>query len=193
MIADLQISTDRIMEATDVDRKRIYGDLRMSGLDFNERLAVICKKKLPPVLTRISYRHDNILGYGVIKCYQNNIAHFLFGIENGEVKRDFEIPLFELTINTIDKDGIAKIISALNESLLRWNTSTCQLEHLHPRAKFGETYWYVTDKFSVSNAIENKAPTSNIRYERGNYFLNHAEAADFLLTILQMRKKKGDE
>lgn len=193
LVSDLQISTDRIIEATDTDKKRIYGELRMSGLDFDERLARICEKKLPPVLTRIAYRHNDILGYGIIRCYKNNVAHFVFGIENGEVKRDFEIPIFEFSSNAIDKDGIAIITNTLNDSLLRWNTSTCQLEHLHPRARFGETYWYITDKFSVSNAIENNAPTSNVRYERGNYFLNHAEATEFLMTIQQLRKKKGDE
>jgi hypothetical protein len=189
IIAELQISTDRIIAPAKNDARKIYGQLRMSGLDFDERLGRICKKKLPALNTRIAYRHDDVVGYGVIDKLDDDVVHFLFGIENNEIKKDFNIPLIELSTSVIDKDGLAVISATLNDALLRWNPSNNKLEKLHPRAKMGETYWYITDKFSVSSAIENKAPTSDSRYEHGNYFINHSDAVEFLTSIQQIRKQ----
>lgn len=193
IIAELPISTDRIIKSAENDARKIYGQLRMAGLDFDKQLGRICKKKLPPLNTRISYQHNGITGYGVIDMLDNNVVHFLFGIENNKIKQDFEVPLVDLATSIIDKNGLAVISSVLNDALLRWNPASNQLEKLHPRAKIGETYWYITDKFSVSSAIENKAPTSDVRYEHGNYFTNHSEAAKFLTSIQQLRKQMTEK
>lgn len=189
LVTDLQVSTDKIIAGTDTDRKRIYGALKLSGLDFDDRLARVYQKKLPAVFSRIAYRYGDISGYGVIGRYDGDVAHFVFGIENGVVRRDFEIPIYDLATDAIDKVGILAINDALNAALLRWNHQACKLEDLQPRVRVGDTYWYITDKFSVSSAIENRAPTNEVRYERGNYFLNHSEAVEFLSAIMKMRKK----
>ena len=189
VISDLQISTDRIIACTDNDAKRIYGQLKTNGYDFDARLSRICEKKLPAPYTRVSYQHGGISGYGVIESYGNETVHFVFGIENGELLQDFDLPLHELSIDNIDKKGISVITNTLNDSLLRWNTDTYQLERMRPRVKFGGSYWYITDKFTVSKAIENKAHTNDVRYEHGNYFINQSEAVEFLQEIIKMRKK----
>lgn len=197
VIADLRISTDRIIAPAENDERKIYSKLRMLGMDFDTRLAMICEKKLPTPYSRVMYRHGNVVGYGVIERYDNDMAHFVFCVENNELLRDFDVPLHELSASGIDKNGISIMTNTLNDMLLRWNHTTHQLEKMRPRVRVGETYWYITDKFSVSSAIENKAPTNDARYERGNYFINHSEAVDFLISIQNLRKemekKIGDE
>ena len=190
LVSDLQISTDKIIAPSEGDARDFYTKLKLSGLDFDKRLSLICERKLPAVNTRITYHYGGITGYGVIEKYSNDAAHFLFGIENGVLKRDFDIPVYELSAETIDRNGVVVISDTLSNSLLRWNYSTRQLEDLNPRVKSGETYWYITDKFTVSSAIENRTPTSNTRYERGNYFIDHVQALEFLLAIQELRNAK---
>lgn len=189
VIASLRISTDRIFKACENDWNDIYGKLRLSGFDFNKRLSVICEKKLPPIHTRISYSYGPISGYGIIDKLDGDVVHFVFGVENGELRTDFNVPLLKLETGDIDKDGVAAITNSLNEASLKWNYSTHQLEKLQPRVRDGETYWYITDKFFVSNATDNKSPTSDARYENGNYFVNHFEAVEFLRAIQKLRKE----
>ena len=193
VVSDLQISTDRIMAPAENDAKKIYSQLKLQGLDFDARLARICEKKLPAPHIRIAYQHGGITGYGIIERYDSDVAHFIFGVENGELLQHFDIPLHELATSTIDKHGIAVITNILDDALLRWNPEAYQLEKMRPRVKVGETYWYITDKFSVSSAIENKAPTNDVRYERGNYFINHSDAVDFLVAIQKVRKDMEKE
>jgi len=189
VVSDLQISTDRIMAPMENDAKKLYSLLRLSGFDFDVRLARVYEKKLPEPYSRVAYQHNGITGYGIIERYVDGVAHFIFGVEDGKLLQHFDVPLHELFVSIIDRNGIAVITNTLNDSLLRWNQATQQLEEMQPRVRVGETYWYITDKFSVSGAIENKARTNDVRYERGNYFVNHSEAVDFLQEILRMRKK----
>lgn len=193
IVSQLQISTDRIIKPHDNDRRNIYGKLRLSGLDFNERLCMICPKKLPALNTRISYHYNDVSGYGVIDRIDGDVVHFLFGVENNALQFDFDVPIGELSASIIDKDGLSVVTNVLNDSLLRWNPATHLLEKLNPRVKIGETYWYITDKFFVSSAIDNKAPTSDARYEHGNYFINHSEAMEFLSMILKIRKQMAEK
>ena len=189
VISDLQISTDRVIAPGKDDARRIYGLLKMSGLDFDVRLARVYEKKLSQPYSRVSYCYGSVNGYGVIGSYDGDVAHFIFGVESGKLLLDFDVPIYELGTEPIDKNGIMTITKVLSDNLLRWNYSSNSLEELRPRVSVGETYWYITDKFTVSSAIENRARTNDVRYERGNYFVNHSEAVDFLQEILRMRKK----
>ena len=189
IVSDLQVSTDRIIAPAKDDARKIYGLLKMSGLDFDTRLARVYEKKLPQPYSRVSYRYGGVCGYGVIDRYDGDVVHFIFGVENSRLLLDFDVPIYELGTEPIDKNGIRIITETLNDNLLRWNHFSNCLESLSPRVRVGETYWYITDKFTVSGAIENRARTNDVRYERGNYFINHSEAVDFLQEILQMRKK----
>lgn len=191
--ARLRISTDRIAEACGDERKRMYGKLRLAGLGFNKRLGVICERKPPPVHTRISYGYGGTSGYGVIGRLDGDVAHFIFGVEDGELKRDFDVPLLELETGDIDRSGLEAVTGALNGASLKWNHSTHQLERLQPRVRSGETYWYVTDKFFISNATENGSPTSDARYANGNYFVNHFEAVEFLRAVQRLRREMAEK
>ncbi len=148
IVSELQISTDRIIKPSDNDARNIYGQLRISGLDFDERLGRICKKRLPPLYTRLSYHYGDITGYGVIDHFDDTSVHFLFGIEDKEIRRDFDIPFVELSTSAIDKDGLDVMSAVLHGALLRRNPASDQLEKLHPRAEIGGNYWYITDKDS---------------------------------------------
>ena len=193
VVAKLQISTDKIFKACENDRRDIYCKLRLSGLDFNERLGVICERRLPPIHTRISYNYGDVSGYGIIDRLEGGSVHFVFGIEDGEIRTDFCIPLVELGTKDIDKNGLSVMTNTLNRASLKWNHATHQLEKLQPRVRVGETYWYITDKFFVSNATENRSPTCEARYENGNYFVNHFEAVEFLRAIQKLRKELAEK
>ena len=189
LISNLQISNDRIMPSTNDDAKMIYGDLRMLGMDFDERLSIIHERLLPKPYMRISYSYNNVHGYGVISEYEGNYAHFLFGIEGKKVRLDFNIPVYELTAKPVDKNDVVVMNDMLAVANLRWNVSLNQLETIGARAVLGAAYWYITDKFTIGSAIENGTPTCNVRHENGNYFIDFKEASDFLQSIHNMRKK----
>lgn len=54
---------------------------------------------------------------------------------------------------------------------LRWNAETKQMEKIRKRAKWGETYYYISSNCKVYNTTESRLPFEDENYNIGNYYL----------------------
>lgn len=54
---------------------------------------------------------------------------------------------------------------------LRWNAETKTMERIRKRAKWGETYYYISSNCKVYNTTEAGLPFEDENYNIGNYYL----------------------
>lgn len=190
IIADVQVSADKLMPPVDNDTEIMYAGLKRRGYCFDKRLCVIYENLLPAPYSRVCYRINGVDGYGVVSGYDGSLVRFVFGVRCGILRRDFAEEMCNVDLDDITREGIKEMDAVLADNCLYWDHNTRSLEFLQKRVRAGESYWYITDKFTVSSAKENHTPTNEARYKRGNYFIRHSDALDFLIRIQQMRKEE---
>ena len=64
-----------------------------------------------------------------------------------------------------------KFFDDLKAKGLRWNTETKTMERIRKRAKWGETYYYISSNCKVYNTTEAGLPFEDENYNIGNYYL----------------------
>ena len=64
-----------------------------------------------------------------------------------------------------------RLFDALKAKGLRWNAETKTMERIRKRAKWGETYYYISSNCKVYETTEAGLPFEDENYNIGNYYL----------------------
>lgn len=64
-----------------------------------------------------------------------------------------------------------RLFDALKAKGLRWNAETKTMEKIRKRAKWGETYYYISSNCKVYKTTEAGLPFEDENYNIGNYYL----------------------
>lgn len=178
-----------IVSATDNERKRLSDIMRRNGYSYSESLGRLVRAYKPLPYERVSAVIRGKRLNGIFREFTDDgLVRLVFHVYDGKIIEGY---CGDADVSRITKDGIQEIDNALASHDLMWNYRTQKIEKTMRRAKEGETYWYISDKFTVVSGKDNRNATHNTRYKRGNYFVNYKDALDFLIEMDKIRKNKG--
>lgn len=183
--------------------ERLYLALSEKGLEFGNPYFLVMEKYLPAPCTLVCFKNNKTgrEGYGVVRCIDKagNVIMYCYVLrppqKGGEkiVKYsmneilgfvdDYSFRSFKPT------DYERKLLDGDLEKFGKtWNHYLKRIEPLNMKAKLGERYWYITDKMTVTSAVEKGTVTSNKRYLAANYFKDQADAIRILSETMELRR-----
>ena len=192
MVDNGSISTEKIIvghndvcPANDNEAGMLMAALRNSGFRYSDGLSRLVKIYRPLQYERVGVFINGEWHNGIFDGFDGNNVKLVFHIDNGKLVYGHN---GACDIRRISKDGINEIDNVLTVNGLMWNHRTHHVEPIAKRAKKGDTYWYISDKFTIVNGRDNYNLVHNSRFKRGNYFVNYKNALDFLIRIMEIRK-----
>ena len=168
-------------------RRQFSDTMAKHNFQISVRLGKLVKLNNPGNQRRVRYQYDGETGVGIISSKNDNETIMAFTVSNGVLEKDVKFRNDEVRFFSIDADGIAEIDNSLRKHSLMWDKKKMRLCHTFPRSANGETYWFITDRFTISSAKERGLPIDKVKYESRNYFTVYEEALDFLYKIKEMR------
>ena len=184
VIENIQVD---ISKARLIDEKEFYRDLRREGYQYSVTLASIYERKLPAKYTKVAYQIGDEKGVGIIASCINKTANFLWCYGHVE-RRNYSVPLEDVDFFPATKDVSDRIKKLMLERNIFFNRNTLQIESMKPRAKVGEYYWFLTERFTLKRELDRHKTKDNERYECCNYFLSYAEADEFRNKLMKILK-----
>ncbi len=181
----MEVPRETVSPASDDDRKAITERMRKDGYKFSRPLARLVRSFRPQDGKRVTAIIGDREYNGVFKCFEGDDVHLSFYIDNGEITENYVGPA---ELKMITREGVEEIDRVLKSHGLFWNYRSGNIEKETKRVGEGETYWYITDRFTIVSGKDSRNLRHNTRYIRGNYFVNYREALDFLNMIIQKRK-----
>lgn len=105
----------------------------------------------------------------IFKSYQNNLKDcFCSHYNNWNDSNRFWNPLSFRHVTEEEKQAFFDDLKAKG---LRWNAETKAMEKIRKRAKWGETYYYISSNCKVYKTTEAGLPFEDENYNIGNYYL----------------------
>ena len=176
-----------IKSAKLIDGKEFYRDLRKEGYQYSVTLASIYERKIPSKYTKVAYQIGAEKGVGIIANCIKKTATFLWCYGSIE-RRNYSVSLEDVDFLPVTKEVIDRIRDLMLESGIKFNRSTLQIEDVKPRAKIGESYWFLTERFTLKRELDNRKTKDNDRYECCNYFLSYPDADVFRKKLVEILK-----
>jgi len=177
----------RYSKADETTAKRFYKYLKTHLLSYNERLGEVVRRFIPRAKEKVAFSNSDGEGLAYIWSVNKTSAHAVYTIVDDLITESVDIPLSETLFYQIDGDGIKRMEETLRKGGFSLDKNTGTLTKSRPRASSGETYWYITDRFTIQTDVEKNRPVNKVRHDRGNYFTDYSEAVDFLMSIMGMR------
>lgn len=199
-IASSIIPVQFITRAEENASERISRVLEDKGLEFGNPFFVITNKFIPPAGSLVCFKNNKTKkeGFGVVRNIDNagNVIMYCYVLKNDAerivrynmheelgVVSDFSFRSFKPT------DYERKLLeNELGKYGKTWNHYLKRIEPVDMKVKLGERYWYITDKMTVTAAVEKGTVTSNKRYLAANYFKDQADAVRMLSETMELRR-----
>lgn len=182
------ISRFRLSDTVGFEKKWVEDVLKFNGYSFSQSLSRLVKSYKPKPYERVSVRIRGKQYNGIFESATPSTVSLLLYISDGKIVNGYN---GEADVNRINKEGIKEIDDVLAANGLMWNYREHKVEKIIRRAKKGDTYWYISDKFTLVSGKDTYNLSHNARFKRGNYFVNYRDGLEFLVKIMEMRKTKG--
>ncbi len=185
IIGDLEVSegTKGLQRVTQL-RETFMDDLFDLGYSINIFNDLFKLPSLRPGAWVKAPNNQNHSSCGVIlKMNKRNLViGFLdsrCGLKEEKYKIDEGIGIRLLTLKEKQKS-----LNTLETFGYTWDEAAMWVSSLkRPRMRIGQTYWYITDRFTLSAEKDKYTPLHNQRHECGNYFLTPDDAEEVLNVI----------
>jgi hypothetical protein len=136
-----------------------------------------------PILNRgdwIYWYDENIIK---VVADVNEDDAVLLSLESDGRSDPERVHLWERPYRLVPNSSRKRVYDTFSDNGFVWDPSVLQFVEKHPRADLNDTYWYITDHFSIRAEADRRTPTHNKRYLAGNYFLTVDDARVFLESI----------
>lgn len=199
-IASTTLAAHLITHAPENALERISDVLSSKGLEFGNPFFVITEKYIPTPGTLVCFQNNKTKqeGFGVVRNIDKTgrVIMYCYVLKNGTerivkynmheelgVVGDFSFRTFKPT------DYERKLLeNELGKHNKTWNHYLKRIEPVDMRVQLGERYWYITDKMTVTAAVEKGTVISNKRYLAANYFKDQADAIRILSETMELRR-----
>ncbi len=183
---ETRFKSDQVSLANIADCKKIMNKLSNNGYRYSPSLSKLIRTYCPKENTMVGLTINGTDCNGVFREFDGDLVRLHFYVSDGMVVKDYH---GKADVRMITKKGMDEVYETLKKEGLAWNYRTGMLEKTVKRVAKGETYWYISDKFTIVSAKDSYLLTHNTRYTRGNYFYYYKDALDFLNMILEKRKE----
>lgn len=166
--------------------KPVYGDkladfradLRSNKLEYSERLGRMVDMFKPSDGDFVSVSSDSGKRMGIFRAERGG-SYVFYYLEGG----GSSVPVKDCSLRAASTTEAIRMHDTFALGGKRWNARKHVFEAVPTRAKLGDTYWYITDKFYVSAVKDARTATHNERFKNGNYFTSYASALSFLARL----------
>ena len=167
--------------------------LSQNMYSFNVKRGAISRRYVPRPKDKAAFSYDGHDGFLLAWAVDKNELVSAYAIIDDFVYEGLKIPVRMAEFRPVGRNEIKGMDIILRKNGCALDRNTGKIIKTVPRAVDGETYWYITDKFTVSSDKERGKPVNKLRHDRGNYFIDYQEALDFLIRIMNLRMNKGDQ
>mgnify|MGYP004516503731 FL=1 len=166
--------------------------IHKQGYNISETSAKILRRPAFRIGKMYRFVMNGIIYYGILKCFDENEAEMFYRFDG---KDDFSTE--KVVIPTVDVLDVItdKRLNDIEDDIahcfhVRWSEPNKSLLCIPKRLECGKKYFYITDRFFVASAIDNRGRVANTRYQGYNYFSSMNEASEFLITVRALRAQQ---
>lgn len=174
------------------EKLEFEGLMKKMGYDFNISLGTITKRPLPPANKIIRFEYQGETYIGIPKSLQDNAIVFWVTERRGKIERDLKFPAYEMDFFNATKTEQYKFNIDLGRASLMWDEASNSLLSHIKRAERNKIYYYLNDRFDISQDKDTRSDTDHERYKNRNYFLRYEEALRFRQQIYNLRAVTTD-
>ena len=183
------VDTGSLIAADESESERFVSKCKMSGYQVNYSLGLLTKGRMPKKWDKVVFSHEGGRYIGILSDFDSTTGNctFAFTISEGHIVKDVSFSILDIEIKPAESNDIKSMQDTLELNGLKWNQRGKCLELDCPRAELGQTYWYISDVFTIRNGIEKGSAADKMRRQNGNYFLRNGDALSYLDRITQIR------
>lgn len=191
IVDKILVDTDKLTAAEKEAAEGFVNRCRMAGFQVNYGLGLLTKGNTPKKWDKVRFSDKGGNGYvGILKDFDgvSGDCTFAFLVSGGKVLQNQIFNILSIDVDSAKSNDIKSMQNALELHGLKWNQKSKCLELDCKKGELGQTYWYVSDVFTIRNGIEKNNAIDKMRRKNGNYFLNHTDAIEYLMEILAVRQ-----
>lgn len=186
----LEVYPYKLIKPTVSDINEIDNMLRIKGLSFSVSLACLMKTYQPENGDIVRISTDFSQTTGIFRVNDGTSLYFYVYVSEGEIVKDYVIPVGSVTISKPTKTDVERLQVALAKNKLEWSARHKTLRVVeNSRVAKGGKYWYFSERFSVCADIDMYTKKHNERHDVGNYFCSYNDAVLFMQKVKNFRKE----
>jgi len=187
----IKVDPESLKLATQEEEAEYWEFVRNKGFEYNVQLGLFSPAKYPLPGSRFFFMDGDKLFGGRVRSADAKTISFIYTVHfnTGMVSFNESYPTKSIIACRSLKNLAVRMDAALAEFGLTWNTAEGCLYRVKERVPKGETYYYLSDCFVVSQATDNYAKVANTRYRNDNYFATKKDAEQLLLEIREKIQK----
>lgn len=186
VIEEVPVDINLIKIVTD-GSGQFYKDLRKAGYQYNVTLATISKRPIPRKYSYTGFKIKDTEGFGLVGQCKGGVVNFLWCFDTIE-RRDYSVNLCDIDFYSLSKEQFVTIKSTMQKCGVCFDKETLQIIDTLPRVEIGKKYWFLTERFTLKQQVDNRLKKDNDRYENCNYFSTYKEAHIFRTKLMKIIK-----
>lgn len=190
---EMNVLRGRLSPVSPSDGQLFHQMMADAMLRYSVKLGMVVPITVPEDGAFVMVRMKGKSYHAIFKGIESSCYAFYY-IEYFDSKTEVSaLPIADCDISPASTREGLEMLSKFSCYGIMWNPREKAFFPVPLRAKYGEKYWYISDKFFVCQGNDLNTPLHNERYKNGNYFTSYAEALVFIkkLKDLRMELNKG--
>lgn len=188
LTVDTSAFPDTWERASEEQESSIMQALRNELYACSQRLGTIYCIPDPPIGQMIKIKGTDMCC--IVKEVENHVARLWALLDGDELMLNRIMHRADIIAEPISNTDRKRFDSALQTSSLYWDgTSKKLISHIF-RVDSGDYYWYIDDRFGVTESKDRRTKADNERYKNRNYFADYQEALRFRKKIYELTKDR---
>lgn len=193
-LAERHVSDGQWSLSSEEDISAFQKALSSHDYDWNSLYYRLEKRNIPtqPKFVRLMVLGRPV-GVGIFRSVlpDNTLAMYCVMMDGAKIR-------YQRDLNLGDADAFsfgdayeahrAAVQEALAEEGLIWHSKCCRIEKNCARAKLGKPYYWINGYLDIKVSTEKSTSSDDIRFKRGNYFLNRTVAERVKVRMIDLCK-----
>lgn len=182
--------------STEADIQALQKALSSHGYDWNGLYDRLDKRSVPtqPKFVRLMVMGHQV-GVGIFRTIlpDNTLAMYCVLMNGGRIRYQGDLNLGDadaFSFSDAYEAHRAIVQEALGEEGFIWHSKCCRIERNCARAKQGKSYYWINGYLDIKVSTEKSTSSDDIRFKRGNYFLNRAVAERVKFRMINLCKEE---
>lgn len=195
-LGEQRFSDGQWIHSTEADIQALQKALSSHGYDWNGLYDRLEKRSVPvqPKFVRLMVMGHQV-GVGIFRTIlpDNTLAMYCVLMDGGRIRYQGDLNLGDadaFSFSDAYEAHRALVQEALGEEGFIWHSKCCRIERNCARAKQGQPYFWFNGYLDIKVSIEKGTSSDNIRFKRGNYFLNRTVVERVRFRMIDLCKEE---